>query len=43
MNHLLKEVPNEQGTQMRSYGDPTLPVAPNLVKEIVAFIQNTQR
>jgi fermentation-respiration switch protein FrsA (DUF1100 family) len=38
MNHVLKLVPAEQGAQMRSYGDSTLPVAPELIDSIGAFI-----
>jgi pimeloyl-ACP methyl ester carboxylesterase len=38
MNHVLKLVPAEQGAQMRSYGDPALPVAPELVEGITTFV-----
>lgn len=34
MNHVLKAVPNERDKQVASYGDPSLPVVPELVKEI---------
>jgi fermentation-respiration switch protein FrsA (DUF1100 family) len=38
MNHVLKVVPAEQGAQLRSYGDPTLPVAPQLIDGIATLI-----
>ena len=37
MNHVLKTVPNEQKSQVSSYSDPTLPVAPDLIGAIVSF------
>ena len=39
MNHVLKMVPVDQAAQMRSYGDPTLPVAPALVDAIAGHIR----
>jgi pimeloyl-ACP methyl ester carboxylesterase len=38
MNHVLKEVPAEQEKQIKSYGDPSLPVAPKLIDGINSFI-----
>jgi pimeloyl-ACP methyl ester carboxylesterase len=38
MNHVLKAVPAEREKQIASYGDPSLPVVPGLVKEIGATI-----
>jgi len=38
MNHVLKTVPNEQDKQVSSYGDPTLPVAPDLVSAVSRFV-----
>jgi hypothetical protein len=42
MNHVLKAVPNDRDKQIASYGDPTLPVVPGLVKEIVATIRRAR-
>lgn len=39
MNHVLKLVPAEQGAQLRSYGDPSLPVAPELLDGIAGFLR----
>jgi len=39
MNHLLKEVPAEQEKQLKSYTDPSLPVAPKLIEGINGFIK----
>ena len=38
MNHMLKEVGNDPGAQVKSYGDPTLPLHPELVAKISEFI-----
>lgn len=40
MNHILKIVPADRETQLRSYGDATLPVAPELVANVTRFIQS---
>ncbi len=42
MNHVLKAVPNEREKQVASYGDPSLPVVPSLVKEIGATIRRAR-
>jgi pimeloyl-ACP methyl ester carboxylesterase len=39
MNHVLKEVPAEQEKQIKSYTDPSLPVAPKLIEGINGFIK----
>ncbi|MBO0720478.1 MAG: alpha/beta hydrolase [Blastocatellia bacterium] len=39
MNHVLKEVPDEQEKQMNSYTDPSLPVAPKLIEGTSNFIK----
>ena len=39
MNHVLKEVPAEQEKQIKSYTDPSLPVAPKLIEGINSFIK----
>jgi pimeloyl-ACP methyl ester carboxylesterase len=39
MNHVLKSVPGDPGLQMKSYGDPDLPISQNLVDKIAAFIK----
>jgi len=38
MNHVFKIVPAERDKQMASYSDPTLPVAPDLIKGISSFV-----
>ena len=40
MNHVLKMVPLERDKQVASYCDPTLPVAPRLIGEVSAFVNN---
>jgi pimeloyl-ACP methyl ester carboxylesterase len=42
MNHVLKLVPPDLNVQMRSYSDPSLPVAPRLVDEIAAFVNGVR-
>jgi len=39
MNHVLKEAPAEQDKQMKSYTDPSLPIAPKLIEGINGFIK----
>lgn len=39
MNHVLKIVPADETKQMASYGDPNLPLAPQLAKEIENFLK----
>jgi pimeloyl-ACP methyl ester carboxylesterase len=40
MNHVLKNAPGKSlAEQVKSYSDPSLPLAPKLMDEIVAFIQ----
>jgi pimeloyl-ACP methyl ester carboxylesterase len=39
MNHVLKEAGADQESQMKAYTDPSLPLAPGLVEEIVRFIE----
>jgi pimeloyl-ACP methyl ester carboxylesterase len=39
MNHVLKEVLAEQEKQIKSYTDPSLPVAPKLIEGINSFIK----
>ena len=42
MNHVLKMVPGERDQQVASYGDPSLPVAPRLIGEVSAFVNNVK-
>jgi hypothetical protein len=37
MNHILKEISGDLQQQVKSYGDPGLPIASELVKQIVGF------
>lgn len=41
MNHVLKMVPVDSKTPLASYGDPTLPLAPQLVATIKDFLRMT--
>ena len=43
MNHVLKQVPPDNDQQLKSYGDPTLPVVPQLLEELGAFIKRLER
>lgn len=38
MNHVLKIVPADRAQQISSYGNPSLPIAPELIQHITAFI-----
>lgn len=38
MNHVLKMVPADSKTPLASYGDPTLPLAPQLVSTLKDFL-----
>jgi len=38
MNHVLKIVPLDPALQMKSYGDPDLPIAQELLDGMAAFI-----
>ena len=40
MNHVLKVVDDDMATQMASYGDPALPVAPELIEAVSVFIRD---
>jgi pimeloyl-ACP methyl ester carboxylesterase len=43
MNHVLKSAPTDPRQQAASYSDPSLPVVPMLINEVVAFIQSVAR
>jgi pimeloyl-ACP methyl ester carboxylesterase len=43
MNHVLKSTPADRAAQMPSYSDPDLPVVPQLLDEMAAFIKNVKR
>jgi uncharacterized protein len=42
MNHVLKLVPADPARQQASYSDPALPVAPQLLERVVAFLKTTR-
>lgn len=42
MNHILKMVPANSPNPVASYGDPTLPLAPQLVSALRDFLRNAQ-
>jgi pimeloyl-ACP methyl ester carboxylesterase len=39
MNHVLKEVPDDRQRQLASYGDPALPLHPQLASAIAGFLR----
>jgi hypothetical protein len=43
MNHVFKLVENDRAKQIASYGDSTLPIAPNLKTEVIEFVRSVQR
>ena len=43
MNHVLKLVPADPAAQAKSYTDPSLPVAAELVKQVVRFVRTVKR
>jgi len=43
MNHVLKRVAPDQASQQASYSDPNLPVAPELIDGIAAFVKTIPR
>ena len=40
MNHILKEAPIDRATNLATYADPSLPLAPKLVSRITDFIED---
>jgi uncharacterized protein len=42
MNHVLKMVPSDRQKQLASYGDPALPLAPELVPAMVQLVKSTK-
>jgi uncharacterized protein len=43
MNHVLKEVPMDLAQQQASYSDPSLPLVPQLLEQIHAFVIGSER
>jgi pimeloyl-ACP methyl ester carboxylesterase len=43
MNHVLKLVPPDMNQQVKSYSDPSLPVAPQLVNAVASFVKGISR
>lgn len=43
MNHVLKNVPTKMDEQTKSYGDPSLPLMPQVVTETVKFVKKVER
>lgn len=41
MNHVLKLVPMDSARQIASYGDPALPIAPELSDQLVRFLSDS--
>ncbi|HXL04107.1 MAG TPA: alpha/beta fold hydrolase [Bacillota bacterium] len=39
MNHVLKEAPIDYGENLATYGNPTLPLAPGFLEEIISFVK----
>jgi pimeloyl-ACP methyl ester carboxylesterase len=42
MNHVLKMVPADMTAQMKSYSDPSLPVAPRMVRAVASFVRDVR-
>ena len=42
MNHVLKAVPSDRAKQVASYGDPTLPIVPEVPKAVAAFVRGVR-
>jgi len=43
MNHILKKVPQDQTQQIQSYGDPSLPIVPEMIEKTAAFIKGLEK
>ncbi|HEV7764864.1 MAG TPA: alpha/beta hydrolase [Thermoanaerobaculia bacterium] len=43
MNHVLKSVAGDAAQQMPSYSDPKLPVAPELIERVSAFVKRVAK
>jgi len=43
MNHILKEVPNERNTQIKSYSNPSLQIVPQLITETAKFVKKVKK
>jgi pimeloyl-ACP methyl ester carboxylesterase len=43
MNHVLKDVPADPKQQAGSYSDPSLPIAPKLLAEMVGFVKGIKK
>lgn len=43
MNHVFKRVPADQASQQRSYSDPSIPAAPELIDGIATFVKSVPR
>jgi uncharacterized protein len=37
MNHIMKKVPDDQAQQIKSYGDQSLPIVPEMIERVVEF------
>lgn len=40
MNHVLKEAPTDRAGNLATYGDPALPLVPELISRVVGFVQS---
>jgi hypothetical protein len=43
MNHMFKQVPADAESQRNSYGDPSIPDAPELIDGIASFVKSVPR
>jgi pimeloyl-ACP methyl ester carboxylesterase len=43
MNHVLKQVPPDAASQLKSYSDPAIPVAPELIGAVASFVNSLPR
>jgi fermentation-respiration switch protein FrsA (DUF1100 family) len=43
MNHVFKQVPADQASQQKSYSDPSIPDAPELIEGVATFVKSVPR
>jgi len=43
MNHVFKQVPDDPASQQKSYSDPSIPDAPELIEGVATFVKSVPR
>jgi hypothetical protein len=43
MNHVLKTAPATRAENVAAYSDPTLPVVPKVIDEVVQFVKGVKK